>query len=82
MKIKANEICKIIEGKLIGNPNINISSFSNIENAKKGDITFLADMRYKKYIESRMHDLKSRMESKYSLEIMIKKYNYLFMQYT
>ena len=52
MKIKANEISKIIKGKLIGNPNIDILSFSNIENAKKGDITFLADMRYKKYINS------------------------------
>ncbi|MAZ58814.1 MAG: UDP-3-O-(3-hydroxymyristoyl)glucosamine N-acyltransferase [Flavobacteriales bacterium] len=52
MKIKANEICKIIKGTLIGDPNINISSFSNIENAKKGNVTFLADMRYKKYIDS------------------------------
>tara|TARA_B100002052_G_scaffold294217_1_gene318654 strand:+ start:4647 stop:5645 length:999 start_codon:yes stop_codon:yes gene_type:complete len=42
----------MIEGKLIGNPNIDISSFSNIENAAKGDVTFLADMRYKKYINS------------------------------
>jgi len=52
MKIKANEICGIIQGKLVGDPNIDISAFSNIENAKKGDMTFLADMRYKKYIES------------------------------
>ena len=52
MKIKANEICDIIEGKLIGDPNIDVSAFSNIENAKKGDVTFLADMRYKKYIDS------------------------------
>jgi UDP-3-O-[3-hydroxymyristoyl] glucosamine N-acyltransferase len=52
MKLKASEICDIIKGNLIGDSNIIVSSFSNIENAKKGDITFLADMRYKKYIHS------------------------------
>ena len=31
MKIKANEICDIIQGKLIGDPNIDVSAFSNIE---------------------------------------------------
>ncbi len=52
MKITASEICKAIKGELIGDPSIIVSSFSDIKNSKKGDITFLSDMRYKKYLQS------------------------------
>tara|TARA_Y100000766_G_C18865231_1_gene585358 strand:+ start:372 stop:1370 length:999 start_codon:yes stop_codon:yes gene_type:complete len=52
MKITASEICDIIKGDLIGDPSVIISSFSNIRNSKKGDITFLSDMRYKKHLQS------------------------------
>ena len=44
MQLKAVEINKIIQGQLIGNTNEMISSFSNIKDAKKGDITFLSDI--------------------------------------
>ena len=52
MKITASKICDIIKGDLIGDPSVIISSFSNIRNSKKGDITFLSDMRYKKHLQS------------------------------
>ena len=52
MEVTASQICKIIKGELVGNPNTIISSYNNIKNAKKGDVTFLSDMRYKKYIQS------------------------------
>ena len=46
MKLTAKEISEITQGQLKGNPNTTISSFANIKDAKKGDITFLADKRY------------------------------------
>ena len=49
MELKAKEIARIINGKITGNPNIAISSFANIKDAKKGDITFLSDKKYLKY---------------------------------
>jgi len=52
MKITAKKISEIIDGKIIGNPDTTISSFASIIHAKKGDLTFLADSRYKKYIQS------------------------------
>ncbi len=52
MKITASEICKIIKGELIGDPEVIISSFSNIESSKKGDATFLSDIKYKKHLQS------------------------------
>ncbi len=52
MELKAKEIARIINGKITGNPNIAISSFANIKDAKKGDITFLSDKKYLKYIPS------------------------------
>lgn len=52
MKFKISEIAKIIDGNVIGDPNTYISSFSSIESAKKGDVTFLHDNRYKKHIKT------------------------------
>jgi len=52
MKLTAKEISEITQGQLKGNPNTTISSFANIKDAKKGDITFLADKRYIQYIQS------------------------------
>ena len=52
MLLRAGEISKIIQGELHGNPDVIVSSFSNIKGAKKGDISFLADIRYQKYLKS------------------------------
>ena len=52
MKKTAKEICELIDGKLYGDPGIIVSSFSDIKNSKNGDITFLSDLRYKKFIST------------------------------
>ena len=52
MNLSVGEINKIVKGKLFVDSSIKISSFSNIKDAKKGDVTFLSDMRYKKYLNS------------------------------
>ena len=51
MKFKISEISKLINGDIIGDPDLYISSFSNIEDAQNGDVTFLSDLKYQKYIE-------------------------------
>ena len=52
MQVTAEEIAQIINGHIIGNPKMKVSSFSSIMDAKKGDISFLSDYKYKQYIES------------------------------
>ena len=52
MEKTAKEICELINGKLYGDPEVIVSSFSDIKNSKNGDITFLSDLRYKKFISS------------------------------
>ena len=52
MKLKVSDIAKIINGNIKGDPNMHVSSFSNIEDAQEGDVTFLADTQYRKYIKS------------------------------
>ena len=49
---KIKNIAEIFEGKIIGNREIQITGVNDIENAKKGDITFLSNEKYKKYLDS------------------------------
>ena len=46
MEITLGEIAKSIKGELVGNPDIVIKGISGIKEAKKGDITFLANSKY------------------------------------
>jgi UDP-3-O-[3-hydroxymyristoyl] glucosamine N-acyltransferase len=46
MKTTIKEIAKLIDGVIIGDENINISGISGIKEAKKGDITFVANSKY------------------------------------
>ena len=41
MKIKLSEIAEILSGKIIGDPDIEITGVSNIQEAENGDLTFL-----------------------------------------
>ncbi len=41
MKIKIEEIADLVNGKIIGNKDLEISQLSNIQDAKPGDLTFL-----------------------------------------
>ena len=40
---KIKNLAEIFKGKVIGNNNLRISGIGTIENAKKGDITFLSN---------------------------------------
>ena len=52
MKITAKEICNLIKGEIFGNSNIIITSFNNIQDSQEGDITFVSNNQYLKYIHS------------------------------
>jgi UDP-3-O-[3-hydroxymyristoyl] glucosamine N-acyltransferase len=46
VKITLKEIAKKIGGEIVGRPDIVITGISGIKEAKKGDITFLANPKY------------------------------------
>lgn len=46
MKILLKEIAELVEGEIIGDADIVITGISGIKEAKKGDITFLANSKY------------------------------------
>jgi UDP-3-O-[3-hydroxymyristoyl] glucosamine N-acyltransferase len=51
MEIKLKEIARILGGAIEGDEDIIIKNISGIEDAKEGDITFVANPKYIKYIE-------------------------------
>jgi UDP-3-O-[3-hydroxymyristoyl] glucosamine N-acyltransferase len=52
MKFTAQQIADILEGEVEGNPNVEVSQLSKIEEGKKGSLTFLANPKYTSYIYS------------------------------
>jgi UDP-3-O-[3-hydroxymyristoyl] glucosamine N-acyltransferase len=52
LNIRLSEIADLVSGKLIGNPNDIINSVARIEEADKGDLTFLYLSKYEKLFES------------------------------
>ncbi|MBK8626878.1 MAG: UDP-3-O-(3-hydroxymyristoyl)glucosamine N-acyltransferase [Saprospiraceae bacterium] len=50
MQITAQQIAHIVNGSIIGNPEIPITGPSKIEEGTKGTITFLANPKYKDYL--------------------------------
>ena len=46
MKFILKEIASLIDAELVGDPDIVITGISGIKEAKKGDITFLANSKY------------------------------------
>lgn len=50
MKFTAEQIAGILEGTVIGDPNIEVSQLAKIEEGKKGSLTFLANPKYKSFI--------------------------------
>ena len=52
MNIKLEEAAKIIDGNIVGDKNITISSLAKIEDAQPGDLTFLYLDSYKKFFPS------------------------------
>jgi UDP-3-O-[3-hydroxymyristoyl] glucosamine N-acyltransferase len=50
--MKLNEIAKFLKGELVGNPDTEISGLAKIQTASVGELTFLANPKYSKYLES------------------------------
>lgn len=50
MVITAQQIAEYLHGKIEGDPNVTISTFSKIEEGQPGAITFLANAKYESYI--------------------------------
>ena len=47
---KIKNLAKIFDGKIIGDEKLIINGVSSIENANEGDITFLSNNKYSKYL--------------------------------
>ncbi|MCL6295030.1 UDP-3-O-(3-hydroxymyristoyl)glucosamine N-acyltransferase [Jejuia spongiicola] len=52
MKFKAQQIADILEGEIVGNPDIEVSKLSKIEEGTEGSLTFLANPKYTSFIYS------------------------------
>ena len=50
MELSARQIANILKGKVVGNEQITVDSFSKIEEGKPGTLTFLANPKYINYI--------------------------------
>lgn len=50
MKFTAEQIAGILDGTVVGDPNIEVSKLSKIEEGTKGSLTFLSNLKYTPYI--------------------------------
>ncbi|WP_147676867.1 UDP-3-O-(3-hydroxymyristoyl)glucosamine N-acyltransferase [Algibacter pacificus] len=50
MKFTAQQIADILEGEVVGNPEMEVSKLSKIEEGVQGSLTFLSNPKYKSYI--------------------------------
>ncbi|HEV8284715.1 MAG TPA: UDP-3-O-(3-hydroxymyristoyl)glucosamine N-acyltransferase [Chitinophagaceae bacterium] len=50
MQFSASQIALLINGKIEGDPNASIASFGKIEEAKTGQLAFLANLKYEEYL--------------------------------
>lgn len=49
MELAAYQIAELINGKIIGNPDIKVNRPSKIENATEGSVSFIANPKYEKF---------------------------------
>ena len=52
MKFTAQQIASILEGNVVGDPEVEVSKLAKIEEGTEGSLTFLANPKYKSYIYS------------------------------
>lgn len=50
MKFTASQIAGILEGDIVGNPDVEVSKLAKIEEGTKGSLTFLANPKYTQFI--------------------------------
>jgi len=51
MSRKLGEVASYLQGELVGDPSIEITGIAGIEEAITGDLTFLANPKYKAFLE-------------------------------
>lgn len=52
MKFTVSQIAEILEGEIVGNPDVEVSTLSKIEEGEEGSLTFLSNPKYTSYIYS------------------------------
>jgi UDP-3-O-[3-hydroxymyristoyl] glucosamine N-acyltransferase len=52
MKITLRELAELIDGELVGDGDIEITGVAGIKEARKGDLTFLANPKYEAWLET------------------------------
>ena len=50
MTFSAQQIAALLNGTVVGNPDVEVSDFSRIEEGRRGTLTFLANPKYESYI--------------------------------
>ncbi len=50
MKFTASQIAEILEGDVVGNPQVEVDTLSKIEEGKQGSLTFLSNPKYTPYL--------------------------------
>jgi UDP-3-O-[3-hydroxymyristoyl] glucosamine N-acyltransferase len=50
MQLTARQLCQIVQGEIIGDPEVLVDRPSKIEEAKEGSISFLANPKYEQYL--------------------------------
>lgn len=50
MNFTAQQIAEILEGDIVGNPNVEVSRLSKIEEGEKGSLTFLSNPKYNLFL--------------------------------
>ncbi len=52
MEISIRQLAKLIGGRVVGNPEEKVSNLATIDKADKGDLTFIANKKYLKYLKT------------------------------
>ena len=52
MQFPASQIALLVNGKIEGDPSVTVNSFGKIEEAKQGQLSFLANPKYEEHIYS------------------------------
>ena len=52
MKLTLAKIAELIDGELVGDGSVEINGVGKIEDAHKGQITFISNAKYAKFIET------------------------------
>ncbi len=50
MKFKAKQIAEILDGEILGNPEVEVSKLSKIEEGESGSLTFLSNPKYHSFL--------------------------------